>query len=145
MPPKPVSEMPQTLRPLKYARIEQVPLVLASLTSQQKAAARVCVDYLKANDQLPSHEKLAALLGLKSPNAARHYFKVLERVGFLEPNEAGRFRFARVEGMSVFDVLKNDSVYAFLVGLHGLDAWACQIKPSNRGVQTKGVSNSAMS
>lgn len=126
-------EVTNSLRPLACAKIEQVPVVLATLTKQQKRAARVCVDYLRANDQLPSHEKLAVLMGLKSPNAARHYFKVLEKAGFLEANDAGKFRFTRVEGMSVFDVLKNDAVYASLIGLQGLDAWAYQIRGSNSG------------
>lgn len=130
-----------SLLPLAQSKIEDVPVVVATLTRQQKAAVRACVDYMRQNDQLPGHEALAALLGLSSPNAARHYFKTLQKAGLLEPNEVGKMRFSRVEGMSVFDVLKNQNLCVSLVGLQGLNSWGYQLLPAEvRGsAQQKGA------
>jgi SOS-response transcriptional repressor LexA len=51
--------------------------------------------YFARNDQLPSAEAIRDHFGWSSPNAAHCAREVLERKGWIERNEAGKYRFSR--------------------------------------------------
>lgn len=90
-------------RSAKIQQLNSVGGVIDNLTVRQRGVFFICCDYLRLNDQLPSMAMLAQRMGVSSVNAAQEIVSVLERKGLLERNEQRRYRFARVEGMSVAD------------------------------------------
>lgn len=58
-------------------------------------------EYFARNDQLPGTKAIADRFGWASANAAQHHIVRMVKSGFIEKNEAGRYRFTRSK--------KNDS------------------------------------
>lgn len=102
--PKPTR---RALRTSKILQLKAVGDVIANLPTRQRGVFFICCDYFRLNDQLPSMAMLASRMGVSSVNSAQEVVRGLERKGLLERNEQHRYRFARVEGMSVADYARH--------------------------------------
>jgi len=65
------------------------------LTKKQMEVLNFMHLYFRDNDQLPPPDAIQARFGWKSPNAVTCARKALESKGWIELNEAGKFRFYR--------------------------------------------------
>ena len=65
------------------------------LTKKQMAVLNFMHLYFRENDQLPPPDAIQNRFGWKSPNAVTCMRESLAAKGWIERNEAGKFRFAR--------------------------------------------------
>ena len=67
-----------------------------SLTATQSQVWHFLIEYFDRNDQLPPYKAIAERFGWASHNAAVEMMQALESKGYIERNESGKYRFARV-------------------------------------------------
>ena len=64
-------------------------------TIMQWEVLRYLYEYFHHNDQLPPYSKICDRFGFESYNAAQSHMQALNKKGFIEPNENGKWRFKR--------------------------------------------------
>ena len=64
------------------------------LTDKQRAVLDYCRAYYQKNDQLPPTRKIQDHFG-KTQTGAMSHMRALERKGYIEHNENGKYRFTR--------------------------------------------------
>jgi hypothetical protein len=93
------------LRGQKYQRVKAVRPVIPSIRATAvvrggrhlvtaKRVYEFIVEFFRENDQLPSSAHIGDGLDI-CPQAANGHMKTLARLGYIEKNTAGKYRFAR--------------------------------------------------
>lgn len=103
----PPPKMPNSMGRIKLRELTAVRTAVLGLTHRQRQVLALCCDFYVANDQLPTTTVLAKRLQVASSNYPAEVLAVLEKRGLLERNEVKKYRFARVQGMSVGDYYRR--------------------------------------
>ena len=69
---------------------------MKTLTHRQEQVLYFMRAFFAKNDQLPPCQYVRMAFGWKSDNAAQTHIAQLERRGYLERNETGKYRFTRL-------------------------------------------------
>jgi SOS-response transcriptional repressor LexA len=70
-------------------------MIRAKQSDKQIEVYQFLVDYFNRNDQLPSCRAISNHFGWSSDNAAFCFMSTLQKRGFIEKNDAGKWRFSR--------------------------------------------------
>lgn len=105
--PTPQRHVGRGNRLVEATNAEQAAAAIANLPQRQKEVMRICVEFVKKNDQMPPYQKLASMMNISSPNGAMDALKSLERKGLIERNEVSRYRFKRFGGVSVAQLFEQ--------------------------------------
>lgn len=77
------------------------------LSKRQRDTFDLICEYWCANDQLPSMRAISERLGFRSDTAAVQHIATLANRGLIERNEAGKFRFVRVQGVNLVEIYRS--------------------------------------
>ncbi len=69
---------------------------VVELTKIQEMVLYYCRTFFEENDQLPPYRLIKECFGWKSVNAVKDVMRILEKKGYVEKNEANRYKFKRV-------------------------------------------------
>jgi SOS-response transcriptional repressor LexA len=69
--------------------------MIRPITPVQRMVLDYMHEFFSENDQLPPHKVIADRFGWKTPMNARWHVRVLEKLGYIEPNATGKYRFKR--------------------------------------------------
>lgn len=101
------------------ATAAQAFVVMRSLPPRQREALKLCVEFARENDQLPPYHVLAKRMNCASANSAAEILNALARKGLLARNEVDKFRFARIDGVSLFTLAQQAATEAVHVSAAG--------------------------